>query len=144
MLTTKRIFFTLLLLSVVSTVMIVGPVSALPPRPTPVPPEGTAVPLPGGFIVLEATLATAVATPLWTRVQWQDTDGDWHEVDGWRGAFDHDMTVTWWVAPIDLGTGPFRWLVYAAEDSDEIITVSEPFFLPPVAHQTTTVTMSIP
>lgn len=142
----KRIPLILVLLTLLGTAVLVWPVSALPPRPvlTPPPPPATAVSPVGGFIVLQATAATAVTTPLWTRVQWQDPAGEWHEVDGWRGAFDHDMTITWWVAPDDLDTGPFRWLVYASEASDEAVVVSESFFLPPAPHQTTTVSLTIP
>lgn len=142
----KRIPLILVLLTLLGTAVLVWPVSALPPRPvlTPPPPPATAVSPVGGFIVLQATAATAVTTPLWTHVQWQDPAGEWHEVDGWRGAFDNDLTVTWWVAPEDLNTGPFRWLVYASPQSDKVTAVSEPFSLPSVPNQTTIVTLSIP
>lgn len=135
------LIFCLILLLLVLT--IAWPVSALPPRPTPVPPPATAVSPTGGFIVLAAAAETAVSPAWWTRVQWQDPDGAWHEVDGWRGAFDHELHVTWWVAPKDLSSGPFRWLVYASEESEMVLAVSDPFYLP-AAHQTTTVHLSVP
>jgi hypothetical protein len=55
-------------------------------------------------------------------VQWQDVNGNWHDVEGWRGALDSGGRIRWWVAAKDFGTGPFRWV--AGE------SVSEPFNLP--------------
>jgi hypothetical protein len=52
---------------------------------------------------------------LWTVVEWQDAFGDWHEVEGWRGALDEvargEGRKVWWVSLDDLGKGPFRWTV---------------------------------
>ncbi len=55
-------------------------------------------------------------------VQWQDINGNWQDVDGWRGALDSGGHIRWWVAPKDFGSGPFRWVVGEA--------ASEPFHLP--------------
>jgi len=140
--TGKFLSVLLFLMLAVSAILSALPAAALPPRPTPIP---TPQPVPrGGLITLTAVTEHPISPDLWTRVQWQDRQGDWHEVDGWRGAFGHDLTVTWWVAPEDLDTGPFRWLVYAAADSDEIIAISAPFDLPPAPGQTTAVTVTLP
>jgi hypothetical protein len=75
---------------------------------------------------------------LWTVVQWQDAWGDWHDVEGWQGSLDQVIVVengqvvgkkTWWVARHDLGTGPFRWLIYQGKES-RLLGASEPFYLP--------------
>lgn len=126
----------------------------LPPRPTAVPtstplpsPTPSSPPEPEG-----ATLALHAAFPEgwdfgvvdwrapWTAVQWQDAVGDWHTVEGWQGSFDHVLPEgdryfglkTWWVAPRDLGTGTFRWVVYAERGGAPLVT-SDPFTLPGVA-----------
>jgi hypothetical protein len=54
-------------------------------------------------------------------VQWLDGLGNWHDVEGWCGQIEKEP-VTWYVAPRDMGTGPFRWLVDGR--------ASEPFMLP--------------
>ncbi|GAB4430929.1 MAG: hypothetical protein Kow0031_11970 [Anaerolineae bacterium] len=61
-------------------------------------------------------------------VQWQDINGNWHDVDGWRGVLDSNGYIRWWVAAKDFGSGPFRWVVGQA--------ASEPFNLPAGAGQT--------
>jgi len=117
----------------------------LPPRPqpcatrTPLPPSAPA----GATLALHATFPEArdVQTvnwrTLWTAVQWQDAAGDWHTVTGWQGNFDYLLPQdnrffglkTWWVAPQDMRTGPFRWVVYEQRDG-EILATSESFYLP--------------
>lgn len=64
----------------------------------------------------------------WSEVQWQDGLGDWHLVDGWRGS-STEGEVRWFLGEKDLGTGPFRWLVYFQEN-DDLLAVSESFYLP--------------
>jgi hypothetical protein len=75
---------------------------------------------------------------LWTVVQWQDAWGDWHDVEGWQGNLEQVSVnesgqvvgeKTWWVARHDLGTGPFRWLIYQGKES-RLLAASEPFYLP--------------
>lgn len=70
---------------------------------------------------------------LWTAVQWQDSDGRWHDVEGWRGKLDQVVNgvgkKVWWVAEKDLGTGPFRWVVRRGEGG-ELLAASAPFHLP--------------
>ncbi len=133
----KQIPIVLFFLVLLSILLATLPAAALPPRPTPAPPVG-------GLIVLTAVTQTPVSPQLWTQVQWQDPqEGSWYEVDGWRGTFDPNLTVTWWVAPSDLNTGPFRWLVYPTENSNGAIGISDPFYLP-AAKQTTAVTIALP
>ena len=43
-------------------------------------------------------------------------------------AVDNDGLVTWWVAPADLGKGPFRWQLFDAEGGS-LLAVSEAFTL---------------
>jgi hypothetical protein len=115
----------------------------LPPRPTPMPtavPTETAVsPVTGGFIQLQVTTAADKAG-LWTVVQWQDGNKDWHTVEGWQGTFNPDGMVTWWVAPADLGKGPFRWQLLDAEGGTSL-AVSEAFTLPASDGQVLAVTV---
>ncbi len=47
----------------------------------------------------------------WSVVQWQDVNGNWHDVEGWRGTLDSSGYICWWVAAKDFGTGPFRWVI---------------------------------
>ena len=81
--------------------------AALPPRPTPITPT---VPAPvvsnseGASIQLNVKAANSAT--LWTEVQWQDAQGSWHTVEGWRGQLDSISNKvglkTWWVAPSDF------------------------------------------
>ncbi len=97
----------------------------LPPRP-PVPTAEPPVPVvTGAFIRLETTPAAA---GLSTGLQWRDLFGRWHDVDGWRGETEPDGSKLWWVAPRDLGSGPFRWLVIDAKG--KTLGSSAPFDLP--------------
>ena len=100
------------------------PAHALPPRPT-VPPTIEENPSSiGAQIQLKAQFPedwpwqTTHWQDLWTQVQWQDTNGAWHDVVGWQGTLDKveigkDETVmgfkTWWLGPENLGDGPMRW-----------------------------------
>ena len=60
-------------------------------------------------------------------VQWQDTIGDWQNVEGWQGNVTDYWR--WWVHPKDFGTGPFRWVIFKASDGATIGS-SELFTLP--------------
>lgn len=95
------------------------PEDALTPTPQPVQTE------PGAGLELSVTGATA---PYYAIVQWQDGLGGWHDVEGWRGEVKEDR-VLWYVSPEDLGSGPFRWVVYRG---DETLGTSENFNLPEV------------
>lgn len=96
---------------------------------------------------LEGALIALQAQPLqpglWTRVQWQDTHGGWHDIEGWQGAFNPDQQVLWYVGPEHLGTGPFRWLVYQ-EQGGNLLGVSQPFDLPSRGGELLRVALSLP
>ncbi len=114
---------------------------ALPPRNTPTPsPEGGKdhkkdKPV-GAFIELDAPTAPAGA---WAIVQWQDSAGNWREVEGWRGSL--PGSGRWWVHPKDFGTGPFRWVVRQGPGGS-VLGSSLPFQLPGAANQVTRVTLA--
>ncbi len=114
--------------------------AALPPRPTPEPPP----PVPpadtnpyGGWMELD--VAAQSATGLASVVQWQDSAGTWHDIEGWRGAFDTSAggvsTKKWWYDQWILGQGPFRWIVYRG-DTGQNVGESKPFSLPTVPRLT--------
>ena len=120
--------------------------AALPPRPTPGPTPVIVVGQPGQGAFIE--LHVPAARPgWWTVVQWQDAQQNWNTVTGWQGSFDaitsSGGTKLWWVAPADLGKGPFRWAIYAAKD-DQLLAASESFNLPAQAKTKTIVTVSVP
>ena len=106
--------------------------SGLPPRDVPTPgpnndDKGGSGGRPvGAYIELQA-LAGA-----WIVVQWQDSAGGWHDVEGWRGSVANSSR--WWVHPKDFGTGPFRWVVMQSVDG-AVVGTSEPFRLPGEANQ---------
>lgn len=82
-------------------------------------------------------------------VQWQEK-GDWHDVTGWQGTLDQIQPGAngftgikgWWVAEDDLGTGPFRWVVYHGPGGAPLGT-SEPFDLPERTGQSVIVELSL-
>jgi hypothetical protein len=69
----------------------------------------------------------------WGAVQWQDSAGNWHDVEGWRGSLSGGGQ-SWWVAKKDFGTGPFRWVV-SQSPTGPIVGMSQPFYLPTEANQ---------
>lgn len=114
----------------------------LPPRatPTPTPPaagdkDGQPV---GAFLQLHVQGSPDGA---WTVVQWQDSAGNWHAVEGWQATLDGDHT-TWWVSQRDFGKGPFRWAVYR-DQGGELLATSSPFNLPGIADEVLRVELSI-
>ncbi len=130
----------LLILSLLTTS---ATVQALPPRPTPVlTPTPTAVPLhdarQGGVLELHVQPAQA---NVWTIIQWQAANGQWYDVNGWQGTL-NDTTQSWWVAPADLGKGPFRWLVYQSRGG-KLLGESKSFSLPGSNRETVHVEVSI-
>jgi hypothetical protein len=136
----------------------------LPPRPTEIPdtPEPTeepaaAEPLPGSLIQLEVEFPVdwpwqeIHGRTLWTMVQWQDVQGQWHDVEGWQGALDAITlasdgtaagTKTWWLGRDNQGTGPFRWQIAVGRDGG-VLAVTDPFHLPEVDGQLKTITVSL-
>lgn len=136
----------------------------LPPRPTEIPdtPEPTeepaaAEPPPGSLIQLEVEFPVdwpwreIHGRTLWTRVQWQDVQGRWHDVKGWQGELDaitlaSDGTAAgtkmWWLGEDNQGTGPFRWQVAVGRGGD-VLAVTDPFNLPEVDGQLKTIEVSL-
>lgn len=153
------IIFAAIICAIIGIAHLPTPARALPPRPptpTPLPtpgptsaPEASVAPK-GAQITLRAHFPLSAAyqwDALWTVVQWQDPDGTWHDVEGWRGTpdeitlNDQDEIIiekTWWVQKSDLGRGPFRWLVYKSEGG-QLLTMSEMFHLPDDVGRTTIV-----
>ncbi|HQE93732.1 MAG TPA: hypothetical protein PLH19_02460 [Anaerolineae bacterium] len=117
------------------------------PTITPWPPS-TITSRPGALIWLRVQSETTVPLPatLWTVVQWQDAQGDWHDVEGWRGTLDevakNEGRKVWWL-PADLfGAGPFRWVVYAPHGG-AMLAISPAFYLPTATGQRTMVTVTL-
>jgi hypothetical protein len=74
-------------------------------------------------------------------VQWQDSAGGWHDVEGWRGPL-AEGNRRWWVAAKDFGSGPFRWAIIE-ESGGRLLGASQPFNLPTQANETLQVTVSL-
>jgi hypothetical protein len=109
---------------------------SLPPRPT-LTPSPTLIPQTcnddqeGGLI--ELRVPTSQIT-LWTVVQWQDTLGGWHTVQGWQGTLDEINAggvgrKAWWVGKDEMGLRSFRWLVYQGPGG-RLLATSRTFDLP--------------
>lgn len=120
--------------------------AALPPRPTPGPTPVAITGQPGQGATIELQVPAAQAN-WWTTVQWQDAQKNWHTVTGWQGSFDAIKSGAgsklWWVAPVDLGKGPFRWTISAAPGG-QLLATSEAFNLPAQSKTKTVVTVSVP
>jgi hypothetical protein len=103
---------------------------ALPPRPGPQPfplsSPSESESSDGGYIELRVRPTQA---GLWTIVQWQDDQGDWHDIEGWQGTLDEGSKKVWWVDPGAFGKGPFRWVIYQGQQGRQLAQ-SEPFYLP--------------
>ena len=107
--------------------------AVLPPRPeVPAPPahdddsDDTSTPAPK--LAQIYLVVTPAEGHYWSVVQWQDQEGFWHDVEGWRAEITAG-TMNWWVEAKDFGTGPFRWLVFAA-GGERPLAISQPFYLP--------------
>lgn len=115
-----------------------------PPPATPLPPSPdkdkkdkdskNRAPL-GAYIELQAQ---PVSPSDWSVVQWQDSAGGWHEVEGWRGPLPDN--TRWWVAAKDFGAGPFRWVIQQGPGGP-LLGQSPPFSLPQTAGETVRVTV---
>jgi hypothetical protein len=117
----------------------------LPPRPEPGPDPTGSDGSGGSQLILLVQFPTEWPwesvhwQDLQTEVQWQDPHtGAWHRVEGWQGTLDTieideaglvTGMKTWWVGASDLGTGPFRWLVYSSP-GESLLATSAPFDLP--------------
>ena len=80
---------------------------------------------------------------LWTRIQWQDASGSWHDIEGWQGAFNPNQRVLWYVGEAHLGDGPFRWLVFENQQGD-LLAMSQPFTLPSRGGEVLRVVVTLP
>ena len=119
---------------------------SLPPRPTPGPTPVVVTRQSGQGASIELHAPAAHST-WWTAVQWQDAQKNWNTVTGWQGSFDNIKegvgSKLWWVAPADLGKGPFRWAIYDMKGG-RLLAASEAFELPARARTKTIVTVSVP
>ncbi|GAB4543358.1 MAG: hypothetical protein Kow0063_36450 [Anaerolineae bacterium] len=128
------------------------PVSTLPPRPTSVFPPRPTTPLPssegdekddepiGAYIELQVRGAP---DDIWAVVQWQDSTGAWHDVEGWRSTLDQEGRKTWWVAGTDFNKGPFRWVIYQ-NPWGGLLAKSNTFHLPGSAGETIIIKARLP
>jgi hypothetical protein len=116
-------------------------VLALPPRTTPEvgkeKKDHKDKPL-GAYIELGAS---ALPGSGWAVVQWQDSAGNWHDVEGWQGPLPEN--TRWWVAAKDFGSGPFRWVVTQGPGGS-VMSQSAPFNLPGGVNETLYVQLSLP
>jgi len=113
-----------------------------PPTPTPGPPSGGGDEDtsdddddPGPLHAHIELQAQSVPAGAWSVVQWQDTAGNWHDVEGWRSALPDTGFQRWAVEAKDFNTGPFRWLVRQGQ-MGETSGVSSSFDLPAGANET--------
>jgi len=134
------------------------------PLPTAIPPTSTPAPIStpvisggsehtgdarGSMIELRVAVDSGDWQQWWTVVQWQDERGDWHDVTGWQGILDGVLkidqldygTKLWWVEKHDVGSGPFRWLVYrqgaVGSVTSGVPVSSAPFNLPAIGQLAT-------
>ena len=143
--------FGLILLSLSLLMLAVWPVSpvwaegGLPPRERP--PAGQpddegdsdrGAPL-GAYLELQVA---PVPPGAWSVVQWADSAGNWHNVEGWQRELGLDGFERWWVAAKDFNTGPFRWLVTQGAGGPEL-GVSQPFYLPGGGNQVVRVGVTV-
>jgi len=126
-------------------IALVTPVNAdLPPRPTEPPPPTDAPRMRalGGWIELRAQNVKSQ----WSVVQWQDSAGNWINVESWRSAFDSVTggvgKKTWWVDQTSFGPTLYRWVVYDASNN-QVLAQSAPFKLPIENKQTVTTEITL-
>jgi hypothetical protein len=79
---------------------------------------------------------------LWAVVQWQDSAGNWHDVEGWQGRLNSSGWQQWWVAAKDFGTGPFRWVI-KRELTSPPLAASSSFSLPDRANAVRQIEVSL-
>jgi hypothetical protein len=70
---------------------------------------------------------------MWTKIQWQDDVGNWHDVEGWQGTLDKSASgggqKTWWVPDSLFKHGAFRWVIYDKQGG-EVLGISQAFNTP--------------
>ena len=112
-----------------------------PPTATPGPSSGgsdgeSAKDDKGGPLIAHIELQASTApVGAWSVVQWQDSSGNWHDVEGWRSALPGNGLQRWAVEAKDFNTGPFRWLVRQGQTGGTS-GVSTTFNLPTGANET--------
>jgi hypothetical protein len=99
----------------------VYPTWAAPPQMPPRPPKPTPTRLPqtdnSSHVSISASWASAFIhlnvvggdVNTYTMIEWQDSRGNWHAVDGWRGTLEDGIWKRWWLPSYLFGAGPFRW-----------------------------------
>ncbi len=136
----SMMFFTMLLLSALLAPSVSQ--ADLPDRATPTPAssddEGDDDDDDDGGTPLLASIelfASSASSGAWSVVQWQDPQGGWHDVEGWRSdlgaGYQH-----WTVEAKDFGTGLFRWQVRQGGPDGSVLSSSESFTLPAGANET--------
>ena len=117
----------------------------LPDREPPSAPDDNDDDDDGGTRPLMTSIVLQVQPPqggLWTVVQWEDSGGNWHDVEGWRGELGTSGTRVWQVVSKDFGTGPFRWALFQGQDG-RLVTASQSFRLPSKANEVVRVEVSL-
>ena len=112
----------------------------LPPRPVADPtPTDVAAPARAVGAWIQVQGPVSVSQDVWVVVQWQDSLGNWNDVDSWRGQYDsisNNVGVkTWWVDQTLFGATMFRWTAYDKK-SGQVVSSTSPFSLPNVKNQT--------
>ena len=85
----------------------------------------------------------SASSGVWSVVEWQDSDGNWHDVEGWRSSLPEDGIQRWVVEAKDFNTGPFRWVVRQGQ-SGVAAGMSHSFNLPAGANETVQVMVTLP
>ena len=126
----------------ISTLVPITPAYAdLPPRPLLPPAEDDDEP--ARPVVAPLILSTDQSrSDLWSVVQWQDAQGDWQDVTGWRGSVVKGRT-SWWVEEKDFGKDSFRWVVMQG-NGGPVVATSAPFTLPSQPKKALVVEVAVP
>ena len=113
----------------------------LPPRHVPREPTPNDDDDDGGRVLVGAHIelhASGLPNGAWSVVQWLDTAGNWHDVEGWTATMPNTYQRHW-VAPPDFGKGPFRWQVRRGP-TGPVLAASDPFSLPLSGNEVVVVT----
>jgi hypothetical protein len=93
----------------------------------------------GAYLELQAQ---PPQTGLWTVIQWQDSTGNWQNVEGWQGTLDVGGKKVWWVEAKHFGKGPFRWVI-TQNQNGPLLAASQPFSLPKQANEIAKIEVSL-
>jgi hypothetical protein len=114
-----------------------------PPTPVPVVIRDDADDDTSLLAYIELFASSPAPAGAWSVVQWQDLQGDWHDVEGWRGRLEFGGYQRWTVEAKDFGTGPFRWQIRQGGPDGPVLGTSEPFTLPDEVYEAIQVTVSL-